>query len=383
MGMRIKDGDFREKFVRTNGLRDFITRDTEVLVPSEFKDDFVFDEAEELDTEEPALGDRYEKGEDFTPEEHLRLLSAYFKELSHEPLFTPEEEIYVSADIKKCRVRVKEIKAILKKKAGNRKRGLPGKRVERLNSLMRAYDEKVNRFRQRFANANLRLVVKIAKKYMGKGLPLSDLIQEGNAGLMRAIEGFDHTKGYKFSTYAVWWIQQAIIRALLEQTRTIKVPVYLLEKASRVYASRLEIEKRLGRRATAEEIAKEAEISVEHVKRILRSRDEIASLDTPVWSREGATFLDFVPDEELQTAESLIAGETLTEKMKDAFAVLTPREQEIIRMRFGIDRDSAHTLEEIGNRFNLSRERIRQIEKMALAKIAKSGVAEELRSLFE
>ncbi|HSE83411.1 MAG TPA: sigma-70 family RNA polymerase sigma factor [Thermodesulfobacteriota bacterium] len=383
MGMRIKDGDFREEFVRTNGLGDFISQDTEALVPSEVKDGFTVDEAGGLDTEEMEFGNGYEKEEDFTPEEHLRLLSAYFKELSHEPLFTPEEEIYVSAGIKKCQARVREIKAIFEKNAGNKKKGLPIKRVERLNLLMRAYDEKANRLRQKFASANLRLVVKIARKYMGKGLPLSDIIQEGNAGLMRAIEGFDYKKGYKFSTYAVWWIQQAIIRALLEQTRTIKVPVYLLEKASRVYASRLEIEKRLGRRATAEEIARESEISVEHVKRILRSRDEVSSLDTPVWSGDGATFLDFIPDEELKTAESVIAGETLTEKMKDAFAVLTPREREIIRMRFGIDRDSAHTLEEIGSRFNLSRERIRQIEKIALNKIAKSGVAEELRSLFE
>ncbi|HEX3033744.1 MAG TPA: sigma-70 family RNA polymerase sigma factor [Thermodesulfobacteriota bacterium] len=381
--MRIKDGDFEEKFVRTNGLGEFFAQDREDFVPSEFREDFTFNEIEELDTEEPRFRNGYEKEEGYTPEEHLRLLSVYFKDLSHEPLFTQEEEIKVAAEFKKCKARVREIKGILEKNARNKKRGLPRKRVERLNSLMRAYDEKANRLRQRFARANLRLVIKMARKYMGRGLPLSDLIQEGNAGLMRAIEGFDHTKGYKFSTYAVWWIQQAIIRALLEQTRTIKVPVYLLEKASRVYTSRLELEKKLGRRATAEEIAKEAEISVEHVRRILRSRDEVTSLDAPVWSGEGATFLDFIPDEELQTAESVIAGETLTGKMKDAFAVLTPREQEIVRMRFGIDRDSAHTLEEIGNRFNLSRERIRQIEKIALKKIAESGVAEELRSLFE
>lgn len=376
--MAFKEMNFTENRSNVSHLEGFFIQDKDDFAFAELGDDFVPDETEEFEVEFKSEEARAEEEEqELTPEEHLRLLSIYFKDLSKEPLFTPGKEVEVAASIKKCEMRAKEIEDLLE---GNVE--LPKERVDRLNALVTAYKDKAVRLKHRFANANLRLVVKIARKYMGKGLPLSDLIQEGNAGLMRAVERFDHTLGYKFSTYAVWWIQQAISRALLEQTKMVKVPVYLLEKANRVYTTGSMLEKKLNRKPSPEEIAKEAKIQVDQVKQILKARSDVVSLDLPIREGEGVTFLDFIPDEELPTAESVIASESLTEIMSEALTVLTSREQEVIRMRFGIDRGTTHTLEEIGNRFNLSRERIRQIEREALNKIATSKLGEELRSFL-
>lgn len=349
--------------------QDYGTVPEEIIL--EYEDQFQSEGLQGIEEE-----DKPEKYEEFG------ILYGYFRDIAKESLLSAKDEIELSTRIKRYEARANQIRVILDGGIkGKKKHAL--KRMGRLTALRTQYLRRAQELKSRFISANLRLVIKIARRYMGKGLPLSDLIQEGNAGLIKAVERFDPTKGFKFSTYAVWWIQQAIVRALLEQTKTIKVPVYLLEKASKVYGIRSTLEKELNRKPTAEEIAKEAQISADQVGEILRAKEDVASLDVPVLKGEEATFLDFVPDQESTTAESLLTEEALTERLNEAFSILTPREEEVIKMRFGIDGDTTYTLEEIGQKYNLSRERIRQIEKEALNKIALSKTGKELRSFLE
>jgi len=334
---------------------------------------------------------------DDTPDEQLRLLYVYFKDMSVEPLFTAQEEVEISAKIKKCESMSRELGVVINKLNGKNlkansnghKNGRNGsskltiqKRIKSLNGFIKAYTDNAKRMKQRFVKANLRLVITISRKYMGRGLPLSDLIQEGNMGLMRAVERFDHRKGFKFSTYASWWIHQAILRALQGQTRTIKVPVYLLEQANRVYKVNAVLAKKLGRKPTPKEISRKSGISVEVVKRILRSTKDAISLDTPILDGEKTTLLDSIADAETIIPDSMVARSDLTDKLRQALTLLNPREEEILRLRFGIDQHSTYTLDEIGKRFNLTRERIRQIEKAALGKLANSDIKEHLESFL-
>lgn len=342
-------------------------------------------------------GTRTKSKTDDTPDEQLRLLYVYFKDMSIEPLFTAQEEVEISAKIKKCEAKSRELVQIVEKltvgkvkKAklnGNRngRSAQPNlqKRIKSLNGFIKAYSDNAKRLKQRFVKANLRLVITISRKYMGRGLPLSDLIQEGNMGLMRAVERFDHRKGFKFSTYASWWIHQAILRALQGQTRTIKVPVYLLEQANRVYKVNAILAKQHGRKPTPKEISRKSGISVEVVKRILRSTKDAISLDTPLLDGEKTTLLDSIADNETVIPDTLVAKSDLNDKLKEALTLLNPREEEILRLRFGIEQQSTYTLDEIGKRFNLTRERIRQIEKAALGKLAASEVKDHLESFLK
>ena len=334
--------------------------------------------------------------EEWTPDEQFRLLYVYFKDMAVESLLTAKEEIEVSAQIKKCEFKSRELTSHIQKLSKKREsftgkkkivntaitEKVLTKRIESLMAFVKVYSERANELKERFVKANLRLVVSISKRYMGRGLPLTDLIQEGYVGLMRAVERFDHTKGYKFSTYASWWIHQAISRALLDQTRTIRVPVYVLEQASKVYRISSMLHKELGRKPLPAEVAEVAGISVEGVKRILESTNDAARLDTPILDGEKTTLLDFISDDNSLAPDSVMANTALTHEIRDALNILTSREEEIIRLRFGIDQDSTYTLDEIGRRFDLTRERIRQIEKRALEKLASSEMGEILRSFL-
>lgn len=333
-------------------------------------------------------------------DEKLRLLRIYFKDIGNETIFTPKEEIEVSVKIKKCELRVREIERTLEilgkdlkesplevvnksklKAVLNNGNSIP-RRVQRLIALRKAYLNKTKEFKERFINANLRLVIHIAKKYKGRRVPYADLIQEGNIGLMRAVETFDHTKG-KFSTYATWWIYQAISRALLHQTRTIRVPIYVLENVSRVHRISSLLHKETGRKPMPEEVAEKMGIPVEAVKWILEAEKNVVHLDSPVLYGEKTTLLEFVPDNGSSVPDSIVAKAAISQRIREALSLLTPREEEIIKMRFGIDQETPHTLDEIGRKFSVTRERIRQIEQEALKKLATSEIGEVLKGFLE
>lgn len=345
----------------------------------------------EIDESSIEAAKKEDEEDEWVPDEQLRLLYVYFKDMAVEPLFTAKQEVEISAKIKKCEAKAKELNSFVTQLTAMKSRirknpsklKLLNKRIDCLAAFTKVFFEWAQRLKQRFVKANLRLVITISRRYMSRGLPLPDLIQEGNLGLMRAVERFDHTKGYKFSTYASWWIHQAILRALQGQTRTIKVPVYLLEQANRVYKTSAKLAKEMERKPTPQEIADESGISVEVVKRILNSTNDAISLDTPVLDGEKTTLLDSVSDKEAMIPDSVIAKASLAEKLKEALLLLNEREEEIIRLRFGIDRQSTYTLDEIGKRFNLTRERIRQIEKAALGKLANSNIKDHLESFLK
>ena len=294
-------------------------------------------EVEEVTEEEIASTDAY--ADTFSTDDPVRM---YLKEIGKVPLLTPEEEL-------------------------------------ELAKRMAEGDEDAKR---RMSEANLRLVVSIAKRYVGRGMLFLDLIQEGNMGLIKAVEKFDYTKGYKFSTYATWWIRQAITRAIADQARTIRIPVHMVETINKVIRVSRQLLQELGHDPSAEEIAEEMNMPVDKVQDILKIAQEPVSLETPIGEEEDSHLGDFIPDEDASEPSEAASFTLLKEQLMEVLATLTPREEKVLRLRFGLEDGRTRTLEEVGREFQVTRERIRQIEAKALRKLRHPSRSKKLKDFL-
>ncbi len=293
-------------------------------------------------------------------------ISLYLKEMARVPLLTPEEEMELAQRLEHGR-------------AARRCLARDGNDPEETERLKRGI-ERGEEARQHLIKANTRLVVSIAKRYLGHGVPFLDLIQEGNLGLMKAIEKFDYRRGHRLSTYATWWIRQSITRALAEQGRTIRVPVHMSDRIRKLYRIARELEQELGRRPSLEEIAEEVELEPDKVQWVLRASRRPISLERPVGEDEDNELGDFIEDEKVLAPSEAAYQHLLAETMEEVLNTLSPREARILRLRFGLQDGHSYTLEEVGQKFDLTRERIRQIEGEALRKLRHPRRSRQLRN---
>ncbi|MCI7542608.1 MAG: RNA polymerase sigma factor RpoD [Subdoligranulum sp.] len=298
-------------------------------------------------------------------------VKVYLKEIGRVPLLTPEEEVNLALTIKAG------------SEAKEKYDADPDALSEEEKAACLKAIKKGVAARKRLSEANLRLVVSIAKRYVGRGMQFLDLIQEGNLGLIKAVEKFDHTKGFKFSTYATWWIRQAITRAIADQARTIRIPVHMVETINKVKKVSSQLLHEQGKEPTAEEIAERLEMSVDKVREIMRVAQEPVSLETPIGEEEDSHLGDFIPDDEAPVPAEVASHTLLREQLSEVLDTLTEREEKVLRLRFGLVDGRPRTLEEVGKEFNVTRERIRQIEAKALRKLRHPSRSKKLKDFLD
>ena len=332
--------------------------------------------AEEIaEVEEEELVDPNSLVNSFSIDDPVRM---YLKEIGKVPLLNPDEEIVLAQAMSAGN----EAKAKLDELEERRRNGeTPDITPEEEAQLRKVY-KKGESSKQKLAEANLRLVVSIAKRYVGRGMLFLDLIQEGNLGLIKAVEKFDYTKGYKFSTYATWWIRQSITRAIADQARTIRIPVHMVETINKVIRVSRQLLQELGHDPSPEEIAAEMSMSVEKVREILKIAQEPVSLETPIGEEEDSHLGDFIPDEDASEPSEAASFTLLKEQLVEVLSTLTPREEQVLKLRFGIEDGRTRTLEEVGKQFHVTRERIRQIEAKALRKLRHPSRSKKLKDFL-
>ncbi len=332
--------------------------------------------AEEIaDVEEEELVDPNTLVNNFSIDDPVRM---YLKEIGKVPLLSPDEEIVLAQAMaagNEAAQKLEELKRC--RESGEAVTVTPAEEAAWTKDYKKGETAK-----QKLAEANLRLVVSIAKRYVGRGMLFLDLIQEGNLGLIKAVEKFDYTKGYKFSTYATWWIRQAITRAIADQARTIRIPVHMVETINKVIRVSRQLLQELGHDPSPNEIAAEMSMPVEKVREILKIAQEPVSLETPIGEEEDSHLGDFIPDEGASEPSEAASFTLLKEQLMDVLSTLTPREEKVLKLRFGIEDGRTRTLEEVGKEFNVTRERIRQIEAKALRKLRHPSRSKKLKDFL-
>ena len=339
-----------------------------LVVPLEDEEEFSEENVEEVSKEE--LEDTDSLAEGFAIDDPVRM---YLKEIGKVDLLSPEEEVELAEKMQAGNAAKQELEQL--EASGET---IPEETYQELRKKIRAGDNA----KKRLCEANLRLVVSIAKRYVGRGMLFLDLIQEGNLGLLKAVEKFDSTKGFKFSTYATWWIRQAITRAIADQARTIRIPVHMVETTNKVIRVSRQLLQELGHDPQPEEIAEEMNMPVERVREILKIAQEPVSLETPIGEEEDSHLGDFIPDDDALEPAEAASFTLLKEQLVEVLKTLTPREEKVLRLRFGIEDGRTRTLEEVGKEFNVTRERIRQIEAKALRKLRHPSRSKKLKDFL-
>lgn len=337
-------------------------------------DDIILDDEDEVEVEKIDLS----VPEGVSGEDPVRM---YLKEIGKVPLLSADEEIELAQNMEDGAVATEKIN-VLKGRLDGASEEEKAEIKEEIKTLQRDVDKGADA-KKRLAEANLRLVVSIAKRYVGRGMLFLDLIQEGNLGLIKAVEKFDYKKGYKFSTYATWWIRQAITRAIADQARTIRIPVHMVETINKLIRVSRQLLQELGREPSPEEIAKEMNMPVERVREILKISQEPVSLETPIGEEEDSHLGDFIKDDNVPVPADAAAFTLLKEQLEEVLGTLTEREQKVLTLRFGLEDGRARTLEEVGKEFNVTRERIRQIEAKALRKLRHPSRSRKLKDYLE